>query len=83
MPWIAHRRRGSEFGHHSFVFALVTPALLPLALRTSSLCHLLVLIHSLSWRTTRALNPSQTSTSSDGDTAVPASMLSAGPLLCL
>ena len=54
MPRIAHRRRGSEFGHHPFVFALVTPPLLPLALSTSSLRRSLVLtlssfapIHSL------------------------------------
>jgi hypothetical protein len=43
MPRIAHRRRGSEFGHHPFVFALVTPLLLPLALSTSSLRRSLVL----------------------------------------
>lgn len=43
MPWIAHRRRGSEFGHHSF--ALVTPPLLLLALSPSSPRHSLVLQH--------------------------------------
>ena len=43
MPWIAHRRRGSKFGHHPFAFALVTPPLLPLALSTSSPRHSFVL----------------------------------------
>ena len=90
MPWIAHCRRGSEFGHHSFVFALVTPPLLPLALNTSSLWHSLVLTFS------RALDRSETSVGTGGHTAVPrrrllpslhrlesASILTSGPSLCL
>ena len=96
MPWIAHRRRGSKFGHHSFWFALVTPPLLPLALSTSSLCHSLVLTIPLQPRSTRPLSPSGNPAGTDGQTTVsrrrllssfllpaPASMLSPGPLLCL
>jgi hypothetical protein len=94
MPWIAHRRRGSEFGHHPFVIALVTPPLLPLALSMSSLWHSLVL--TFSPKSTRALDPSEKSIGTDGHTAVPrrrlllsfpcsesASILLSGPSLCL
>lgn len=94
MPWIAHRRRGSEFGHHSFVFALVTPPLLPLALSTSSLPPSLVL--TLSFKPTRALDSTEKSTGTSGHTAVPrrrlpssfpcpesAHILSSGSSLCL
>ena len=96
MPWIAHRRRGSEFGHHSFVFALVTPPLLLLALNTSSLWHSLVLTFPSHSRVIRASDSSEKPNGTDGDTAVPrrrllssflrpasARMLSSGPLLCL
>ena len=94
MPWIAYRRRGSEFGHHSFVFALVTPPLLPPALNTSSLWHSLVL--TFSSRFSRAFDPPETSIGTVGHTAVPrrrllsslhwpesASILTSGPSLCL
>lgn len=94
MPCIAHRRRGSEFGHHPFVFALVTPPLLPLALVTLSLRDLLVL--NLRFQFQRTLRSPSASISTCGDTAVsrhwllslfrhsaPASILTAGPLLCL
>lgn len=40
MSWIAHRRRGSKFGHYSV--RSVVPPLLPLALSTSNLHHSLV-----------------------------------------
>ena len=96
MPWIAHRRRGSKFGHHPFAFALVTPPLLPLALSTSSPRHSFVLTLSLPSRLARPFDFSKTSTGTGGDTAVsrhrllssllhPASaaMLSSGPFLCL
>lgn len=89
MPWIAHRRRGSKFGHHSFWFALVSPPLLPLALSTSSLRPSLV-------KSTHAFELSNNSAGTYGDTTVPrrkllssfhrcasASMLTAGPSLCL
>ena len=69
MPRIAHRRRGSEFGHHPFVCELVTPPLLPLALSTSSLSHLFVLSHPL---------PAPTRSG-----RVPASCPTPGLLLCL
>lgn len=96
MPWIAHRRRGSEFGHHSFVFALVTPPLLPLALSTLSLYHSFVLSLPPGVRPTRAFDPSETSTGTGRHTTVSrhrllssflpsasVSMLTSGPLLCL
>jgi hypothetical protein len=96
MPWIAHRRRGSKFGHHSFWFALVSPPLLPLALSTLSLCDCLVQAASSHSTSTCAFDLSQRSIGTDGDTSVlhrlllscflraaaPA-MLTAGPLLCL
>lgn len=93
---IAHRRRGSESGHHPFAFALVTPPLLPLALSTSSHRWSLALSFFLRFRPTCAFDPSETSTGTDGDTTVSshrllssflhpasASMLTTGPLLCL
>ncbi len=96
MPWIAHRRRGSKFGHHPFAFALVTPPLLPLALSTSSLRHSFVLTLRLRSRFAHPSDSSEASTGTGGDTVVsdgrllssilhPASaaMLSSGPLLCL
>ena len=96
MSLIAHRRRGSKFGHHSFWFALVTPPLLPLALSTSSLCHILVLTIPSQPKSTRALSPSGNPAGTDGQTTIPrrrllssflrpapASTLSPGPLLCL
>lgn len=96
MPWIAHRRRGSKLGHHSFWIALVTPPLLPLALSTWSLWHLSVLSLALRSKPARAFNSSRRSNDTDGDSAVPrhtflssslrpasASTLTAGPLLCL
>ena len=96
MSWIAHRRRGSKFGHHSVRFALVTPPLLPLALSTSSLRYFFALTLPLRARSSRALSRAETSDSTNSDTTVsiltllssflhPASssMLAAGPLLCL
>jgi len=95
MPWIAHRRRGSEFGHHPFVFALVTPPLLPLALNTSSLWHFHVLTFPTHRAFIRASDPSEKPNGTDGRTTVPrrrllssllrpasARMLSSGPSLC-
>ena len=95
MPWIAHRRRGSEFGHHPFVFALVTPPLLPLALNKSSLRHSHVLTFRSHFGFFRASNPSEKPNGTDGHTTVPsrrllssllspalARMLSSGPSLC-
>jgi hypothetical protein len=96
MPRIAHRRRGSKFGHPSFRFALVKPPLLPLALSTSSFYRLLALIPRLRFALTRPFHSSGVWTSTAGDTTVPrrrllssflyipaASMLTPGPLLCL
>jgi len=96
MHWIAHRRRGSEFGHHPFVFALVTPPLLPLALNKSSLWHSLVLTLPSRCAFIRASDPSEKPNGTDGHPTVPrrrllsllfrpasARMLSSGPSLCL
>jgi hypothetical protein len=92
MHWIAHRRRGSKFGHHSFWFALVTPPLLPLALSTSILRSALAPLHTES---RHASDPAENQPGTAGDTTVPyrrllasflqpaaTTMLTAGPL-CL
>lgn len=96
MPWIAHRRRGGEFGHHSFVFALVTPALLPLALSTSSFSHFLVLRFRSRLLLSRMSEHPRSPIGTSVDTTVPryrllssllrpapTSILTAGRLLCL
>jgi hypothetical protein len=96
MPWIAHRRRGSKFGHHSFWFALVPPPLLPLALSTSSLCYPFVLISPSHFIPSHSFDPSETLTGTNGDTTGPrhgllssflslpsASMLTSGLPVCL
>ena len=96
MPRIAHRRRGSKFGHHPFAFALVTSPLLPLVLSTSSLRYSFVLTLPLRFTFARTSDSSQTSTGTGGETVVsrrrllpslhhpaPSTMLSPGPLLCL
>lgn len=96
MPWIAHRRRGSKFGHHSFWFALVPPRLLPLALSTSSLRHFLVSISPSRFIPSHTFDPPETLTGTNRDTTGPrrrllssfrtlasASMLTSGLRLCL
>jgi hypothetical protein len=96
MHRIAHRRRGSKFGRNPVRFFLVPSRLLPLALSTSSLQHFFALTLPPRSRGTDTFDLAGTPTGTVGDTFVlrhrllpsfllpaSASMLTAGPLLCL
>lgn len=96
MQQIAHRRRGSKFGHNPVRFSLVPSRLLPLALSTSSLQHLFAVTLPPRSRGTDTPDLAGTLTAADGDTFVSrhwllpsflrsasAAMLTTGLLLCL